>query len=90
MKSNRYTCEYFSSFTFLQWYNYNSECSIPYTVVVVGLEETSYEVVENESVMVEVCAVISFPLIDCPVDQSFNVSFSTNDNTAGIYMLCYI
>ena len=54
-------------------------------MAVVGLERTSYEVDENEG-SVEVCAVIIFPLIDCPVVLPFDVGFTTSDNTAGIHV----
>ena len=48
----------------------------------VGLERTSYTVLENVSV-VEVCTVVYSPNVACPIDQPFEVRFSTNDESAG-------
>ena len=50
---------------------------------VVGLERTLYSVSEDVGV-VEVCAIVYSPTIDCPIAFSFDVSLSTSDNTAGI------
>ena len=50
---------------------------------VVGLERTFYSVSEDVGV-VEVCAIVYSPTIDCPIAFSFDVSLSTSDNTAGI------
>ena len=50
---------------------------------VVGLERTLYSVSEDVGV-VEVCAIVYSPIIDCPIAFSFNVSLSTSDSTAGI------
>ena len=48
--------------------------SVP--AAVVGLEEISYRVVENEGV-VEVCVVVYSPIIECPIEFPFSVSLST-------------
>ena len=52
---------------------------------VVGLEKTLYSVSEDEGV-VEVCAIVYSPTIDCPIEFSFNVNLSTSDRTAGILL----
>ena len=51
---------------------------------VVGLERTFYQVSEDVGV-VEVCAIVFSPngIISCPIAFSFDVSLSTNDNSAG-------
>ena len=53
-----------------------------FTVAVVGLEMTSYTVLESVGV-VEVCTIVYSPSLLCPIDYPFNVSFSTGDGTAG-------
>ena len=45
--------------------------------------ETPYEVAEDMGVIM-VCAVVSEPQIDCPVDFPFNVNVTTVDGNAGI------
>ena len=55
---------------------------------VVGLENTFYEVSEGAGV-IEVCAVVYSPSIDCPIVFPFNISLSTINNTAGIVNLLY-
>ena len=52
------------------------------SAAVVGLEQVQYSVNEEDGV-IEVCAVVSSPDIDCPVDFSFKVKFFTADVTAG-------
>ena len=49
----------------------------------VGLENTSYTVLEDAGA-VEICAVISFPEITCPVSYHFEVVIRTISGTAGI------
>ena len=51
---------------------------------VVGLERTFYQVSEDVGV-VEVCAIVYSPdgTIPCPIAFPFDVSLSTNDNSAG-------
>ena len=49
----------------------------------VGLEKTIYNVSESVGV-VEVCAIVYSPTIDCPIAFPFDVSLSTSDDTAGI------
>ena len=51
-------------------------------VAVVGLEQTFFSVSENVGV-VELCARVFEPDIDCPIEFPFNVSLSTSDDTAG-------
>ena len=53
-----------------------------YTAAVVGLERTFYQLSEDTGV-VEVCAIVTNPTIDCPIDFPFNISFSKTDTTAG-------
>ena len=48
-----------------------------------GLEKTFYSVSESVGV-IEVCAIVYSPTIDCPIAFPFDVSLSTSDNTAGI------
>ena len=52
----------------------------------VGLERTVYNVLENEGV-VEVCAIVESPDIDCPIQFPFNVSLSTRNGTAGKHVM---
>ena len=47
-----------------------------------GLEKTLYRVMEDVGV-VEVCAIVYSPNIDCPIAFPFDVNISTSDNTAG-------
>ena len=51
-----------------------------------GLESTSYSVLE-EMGMVEVCAVIYSPVIDCPITFPFDVSLTTTNGRAGKEMV---
>ena len=51
-------------------------------VAVVGLERTQYSVSEDVSA-VEVCAVVTRPNIDCPIEFTFTVHFSAVNETAG-------
>ena len=55
--------------------------SIP-VVAVVGLEQIFYSVSEDVGV-VELCAVVNEPNIDCPIAFPFDVPLSTSDNSAG-------
>ena len=55
-----------------------------HTVAIIGFERTLYDVSED-TVVVGICAVVSSPSIDCPIKAPINVSFATEDNTAGIY-----
>ena len=52
-------------------------------VAVVGLEMTSYSTRED-FVMIEVCAEVLHPELDCPVFFPFSITFSTADGSAGI------
>ena len=56
--------------------------SFPHTEARVGLEQTFFNVIESVGV-VEVCAIITFPSINCPVEFPFDVGLSTEDGTAG-------
>ena len=47
-----------------------------------GLERTLYSVAEDVGV-VEVCAIVYSPTIDCPIEFPFNVSLSITDGSAG-------
>ena len=49
---------------------------------VVGLEQTSMSVSEDVGV-VELCAVVLFPRISCPISFPFEVRLSTAAGTAG-------
>ena len=53
-----------------------------YTVAVVGLEETDYNVSESDGT-VELCAVVFMPTDDCPVAFEFEVMLSADNLTAG-------
>ena len=55
-------------------------------MAVVGLERTLYEVEEDVGV-VEVCALVYSPRIDCPIAIPFSVRLSTSDNTAGMHII---
>ena len=57
-------------------------CSFISPVAVVGLERTQYSVSEDVGA-VEVCAVVTRPNIDCPIEFTFTVHFSTVNETAG-------
>ena len=48
----------------------------------VGLERTFYKVSEGMDV-VEMCAIVYSPTIDCPIAFPFNVSLSTREDSAG-------
>ena len=50
-------------------------------VAVVGLEQTFFRVSENVS-LVELCANVSSPVVDCPIKFPFEVNLSTRDGTA--------
>ena len=47
-----------------------------------GLERTFYQVSDGVGV-VEVCAIVHSPVIDCPIEFQFNVTLSTLDGSAG-------
>ena len=49
-------------------------------VAVVGLEQTFFRVSESVGV-VELCANVSFPVVDCPIKFPFEVNLSTRDGT---------
>ena len=51
-------------------------------VAVVGLESTIHQVSEDVGV-VEVCTIVLSPLNECPIEFSFNISLSTENNSAG-------
>ena len=55
-------------------------------MAVVGLEKTFYNITEDADV-VEVCAIVYSPTIDCPIAFPFNVSLSTEGFSAGIEFL---
>ena len=53
-----------------------------HAVAVVGLERAFYSVREDVGV-VEVCAIVYSPTINCPIAFPFNVHLFTRDSTAG-------
>ena len=55
--------------------------SLP-AATVVGLERTFFSVSEDVGV-VELCAGVYFPVIDCPIAFPFDVRLSTRNDTAG-------
>ena len=48
-----------------------------------GLEHTFFSVMEDVGSL-ELCVIVSFPEITCPIEFPFDVSLSTADGTAGI------
>ena len=52
--------------------------------IVVGLAETSYTIGESDEV-VEVCINAVGTTSSCPSTESFHVTLSTSDQTAGSY-----
>ena len=64
---------------------YYMQICIYYLDIVVGLERTFYQVLEDMGV-VEVCAIVHLPdnTVPCPITFTFNVSLSTSNITAGI------
>ena len=53
---------------------------------VVGLEKIAYTVSENVGV-VEVCTIVYSPSLSCPISHPFEVRFSTDDGTAGNFVI---
>ena len=51
-------------------------------MAVVGLERTIYQVLENVGV-VEVCAIVYSPVIECPIQFPFDVRLTLFDDSAG-------
>ena len=45
--------------------------------------------VSEEVGMVSVCVKVERPPIECPVDFSFYITFSTMDDEAGIVLCCF-
>ena len=52
-------------------------------MAVVGLEQTFFSVLEDVGV-VELCARVYDPNIECPIAFPFDIHLSTKDGTAGI------
>ena len=50
-----------------------------------GLERTIFTVSEDVGV-VELCARVFEPDIDCPIEFAFNIILSSTDRTAGTYL----
>ena len=50
-------------------------------VAVVGLEQTFFRVSEGVG-LVELCAIVSFPDVECPIHFPFKVNLSNRDGTA--------
>ena len=51
----------------------------------VGFEKAHYSVNEASG-MVEICAVVNEPNVDCPIEFDFNMTFQTRDGSAGTYI----
>ena len=49
---------------------------------VVGLEKTFYRISED-AVLIEVCAIVYSPALDCPINFAFDIGFYTRDDSAG-------
>ena len=47
----------------------------------VGLEQTFFRVSESVG-LVELCAIVSSPVVDCPIKFPFEVNLSTRDGNA--------
>ena len=60
---------------------YTDTVTLSYVGAVVGLEQTFFRVSGDVGV-VELCANVSFPVIDCPIKFPFEVQLSTCDGTA--------
>ena len=60
------------------------QCTCSMADAVVGLERTIFTVTENMGV-VELCARVFEPDIECPIEFPFDVVLSTADRTAGMY-----
>ena len=52
------------------------------TVAELGLERTFYQVSEDDGI-VEVCAVVYNPVIECPIQFSFDIRLTTTNDSAG-------
>ena len=59
------------------------------SVAVVGLERRLYYFIEDVGV-VEVCAIVYSPTIDCPINFPFDVNLLTRDNMAGMYLINFL
>ena len=70
-----YTCIYTAIDA---WY------SVTFTEAVVGLERTFFTVSEDVGVL-ELCARIFEPAIECPIEFPVDVILSTTHRTAGMY-----
>ena len=55
-------------------------------MAVVDMEETSYVVTEGDGGLT-VCAVVSSPDIDCPVDFRFTINLSVGDGMCEVWTL---
>ena len=55
-------------------------------MVTIGLEQTVYEVIENEGT-VEVCAEVLSPSGACPIASSFGVVLITSPGSASIIII---
>ena len=61
--------------------------SIHFPVAIVGVEHTTISVLETDGV-VQLCAIVSSPDINCPISFSFGVGLSTADGTTGNLQHC--
>ena len=55
----------------------------------IGLEETSFRVMEDVG-MIELCAIVVTPDIECPVKFTFNIHLYTVDGTASKVYCTYV
>ena len=60
-----------------------------YTDAVVGLERTLYTV-SGPVGSLEICAVVTSPQITCPIEFSFTVGLSVENNAGGMSVILYI
>ena len=74
------SCMTSSLFYFLHFSHDSNVLSTPGAVV--GLQRTFYQVSEGVGV-VEVCAIVHSPVVDCPIEFPFDVTLSTLNGSAG-------
>ena len=61
----------------------------PAADAMVGFESSQYSVRENEGV-VQVCAVVQHPEVNCVINFPFNILLSVSDGSAGIDIHVFI
>ena len=67
-------------------HNNNYVMLLAFPDATVGLEMTSYTIRED-GVMIYVCAEVFQPDLPCPTWFPFNVTFTTDDDSAGIIII---